>query len=391
MAEQRHQDWDPRAKNVQQNQNRAYDDMRQTCPVAWSDYQQWTLFRHADVMRVLEDHDTFSNAVSAHLSVPNGMDPPEHTPYRKAIEPYFAPEPMARFEPQCRDLARALVNELQTNQPVDVVDALSRPFALRIQCAFMGWPDSLHQPLAEWVMKNHRATLARDHAAMAEVAEEFDGYIRELLDSRRQAGEQAPDDVTTQLMQEQINGNPMTDEELVSLLRNWTVGELATISASISILTNYLAHHPALFNDLKAAPGQLPEAIDEILRMDAPLISNRRITTRDVELGGRRISAGEKITLLWASANRDQDTFGTPDNFCPHQNAPKNLLYGAGIHACPGAPLARMELKIFMEELLKQINGIEVVGSDTPERAMFPTGGFNYLPLQFLGSDPKTF
>jgi len=391
MAEQRHQDWDPRAKDVQQNQIRAYDDMRQTCPVAWSNYQQWTLFRHTDVMRVLEDHNTFSNAVSAHLSVPNGMDPPEHTPYRKAIEPYFAPEPMARFEPQCRDVARALVTELQKNQPVDVVDALSRPFALRIQCAFMGWPDSLHQPLAEWVMKNHRATLARDRIAMAEVAEEFDGYIRELLDSRRQAGEQAPDDVTTQLMQEQINGNPMTDEELVSLLRNWTVGELATISASISILTNYLAHHPALLNDLKAAPEQLSDAIDEILRIDAPLISNRRITTRDVEIGGRRIPAGEKITLLWASANRDENTFGDPDSFCPHQNAPKNLLYGAGIHVCPGAPLARMELRIFMEELLKQINGIEVIGSDAPERAMFPTGGFNYLPLQFLGSDPKTF
>lgn len=383
MAEQHHEDWDPRSAEVQKDQIRAYDAMRKKCPVAWSDYQQWTLFRHADVMQVLEDHHTFSNAVSAHLSVPNGMDPPEHTPYRKAIEPYFAPEPMARFEPVCRDVARALVETLDKNRPLDVVNALSRPFALQIQCAFMGWPDSLHQPLAEWVMKNHRATLARDRAAMADVAEEFDGYIRELLDTRRQAGDQAPDDVTTRLLREQVNGKPMSDEELVSLLRNWTVGELATISASISILTNYLAEHPEVMNDFKAAPEQLPEAIDEILRMDAPLISNRRVTTREVEIGGRTIPAGEKITLLWASANRDEDTFGNPDQFCPHQNAPKNLLYGAGIHVCPGAPLARMELRIFMEELLKQVEAIEQTDGEQPERAMFPTGGFHYLPLVF--------
>lgn len=184
-------------------------------------------------------------------------------------------------------------------------------------------------------------------------------------------------------MREQINGHPMTDEELVSLLRNWTVGELATISASISILTNYLAHHHELLNNLKAAPEQLPEAIDEILRMDAPLISNRRVTTREVEIGGRTIPAGEKITLLWASANRDEDTFGNPDQFCPHQNAAKNLLYGAGIHICPGAPLARMELRVFMEELLKQVDAIEPVAGERPERAMFPTGGFNALPLVF--------
>ena len=392
MTEQRHEDWDPRAASVQKDQIRAYDDMRERCPVAWSDYQQWTLFRHADVMAVLEDHDTFSNAVSAHLSVPNGMDPPEHTPYRKVIEPYFAPEPMARFEPICREIARGLVSQLAKGETVDVVDALSRPFALHIQCAFMGWPERLHEPLAEWVRKNHRATLARDRDAMAAVAQEFDGYITDMLNTRRQAGDQAPDDVTTSLMREQVNGKPMTDDELVSLMRNWTVGELATISASVSILLNYLARHPALMADLKAAPELLPEAIDEILRMDAPLISNRRVTTREVEIGGRTIPAGEKITLLWASANRDEAEFGNPDSYCPHQNAGKNLLYGAGIHVCPGAPLARMELQVFMEEFLKQIAAIDIAKDEQPERAMFPTGGFNHLPLIFHGGQtPGTF
>ena len=227
---------------------------------------------------------------------------------------------------------------------------------------------------------------------MAAVAQEFDGYITDMLNTRRQAGDQAPDDVTTSLMREQVNGKPMTDDELVSLMRNWTVGELATISASVSILLNYLARHPALMADLKAAPELLPEAIDEILRMDAPLISNRRVTTREVEIGGRTIPAGEKITLLWASANRDEAEFGNPDSYCPHQNAGKNLLYGAGIHVCPGAPLARMELQVFMEEFLKQIAAIDIAKDEQPERAMFPTGGFNHLPLIFHGGQtPGTF
>ena len=92
---------------------------------------------------------------------------------------------------------------------------------------------------------------------------------------------------------------------------------------------------------------------------------------------------GEQSTLLSASANRAEVNVSNPDPFCPNQNASQNLLYGAGIHICPGAPLARMELRVFMEELLKQVDAIEPVAGEPPERAMFPTGGFNALPLVF--------
>lgn len=374
-------DWNPRADEVLTDQIRAYDAMRAECPVAWSDYQYWTLFRHGDVMRVLEDHQTFSSAASNHLSVPNGMDPPEHTPYRQVIEPYFSPKAVSEFEPTCRSIARHLFSRLPDGEPFDVVELLSQTFALQIQCAFMGWPESLHKPLQDWVLKNHRATLARDRQAMAEVARELDGYIHDLLEARRQAGANAPRDVTTSLMEETINGRPMSDEELTSLMRNWTVGELATISASVSILVNYLSRHPDLRQSLANDSAALRDAIDEILRMDAPLMSNRRLTTRDVEIGGRRIPAGEKITILWASANRDERVFGDPDAFCPHRNRDQNLLYGAGIHVCPGAPLARMELRVLMEEFLSGVDTLEPAINERPERAVFPTGGFSYLPM----------
>ncbi|HLV76810.1 MAG TPA: cytochrome P450 [Marinobacter sp.] len=383
MPEQPRPDWDPRSASVQSDQIGAYDTMRKRCPVAWSDYQQWTLFRHADVMAALEDHETFSNAVSAHLSVPNGMDPPEHTPYRKIIEPYFSADAVARFEPVCRNIARDLATRLPREQSVNVVNQLSRPFALHIQSAFMGWPERLHKPLEEWVRKHHRATLAGDRSAMADIAREFDGYITEMLNARRQPGVPAPDDVTSSLMQETVNGRRLSDPELVSLMRNWTVGELATIAAAVSILLNYLAHHPALLDELKNNPDQLPAAIDEILRLDAPLISNRRVTTRAVTVGGRTIPAGERVTLLWASANRDEAVFGEANTYCPHQNADKNLLYGAGIHVCPGARLARMELRVIMEEVLAQVQATAPDESQPPVRARFPGGGFDQLNLRF--------
>jgi cytochrome P450 len=382
MTEQRQEDWNPRSEDVLKDQIKAYDALRQNHAVMWSDFQQWTLLRHQDVLTVLEDHHTFSNAVSSHLSVPNGMDPPQHTPYRKLIEPYFAPEPMARFEPICRRIAKSLTQALPKNTPVDAMEHYCRRFALHIQCAFMGWPEDLHMPLARWLQKNHEATLARDRAAMNEVAREFDGYIHDLL-AVRLASETLPDDVTTSLMRETVNGQLLTEEEIVSLLRNWTVGELATISASVSILLHFLAEHPDLFQALKDKPEDIPAAIDEILRIDAPLISNRRITTREVELGGRTIPAGEKLTLLWASANRDEAVFGNPDQFCPHQNAGHNLLYGAGVHICPGAPLARMELQILIEELLLAIERVQVAEDIKPERAVFPTGGFSQLTMIF--------
>ncbi len=374
-------DWNPRKEEVLRDQIRAYDAIRAQCPVAWSDFQHWTLFRHGDVRRVLEDHQTFSSAASNHLSVPNGMDPPEHTPYRQVIEPYFSQQAMSEFEPTCRNIARNLINSLPDGQPFDVVEKFSRAFALQIQCAFMGWPDSLHEPLREWVLKNHQATLARDRQAMAEVAREFDGYIHDLLETRRQAGASAPRDVTTSLMKETVNGRTLTDKELTSLMRNWTVGELSTISSGVSILLSYLSEHPDLRHSLANDSVALPDAIDEILRMDAPLMSNRRVTTRDVEIGGRRIPAGEKITILWASANRDERVFGDTDAFCPKQNSEQNLLYGAGIHVCPGAPLARMELRVLMEEFLSSVDTLKPAPDELPERAIFPTGGFSFLPM----------
>ncbi len=370
-------DWDPRGNAALEDQLSVYDEMRGRCPVAHSDYLGWSVFSHSDVVEVVTDHETFSNEVSAHLSVPNGMDPPEHTKFREIVDRYYTADLMERFEPDCRRITRTLVGALSGR--VQFMDEVARPFALQMQSAFLGWPQELHEPLAEWTVKNHRATLRRDREAMAEIALEFDGYIRQMLDARRDSDPGS--DLTARLLPEQVDGRPLTDTEIVSILRNWTVGELSTIAASTGIMAHYLAEHPELQDRLRARPQDLPAAIDEMLRIHPPLIANRRVATRDVELGGRQIPAGDRLTVIWASANRDEQVFGDPDEFRLDRDPADNLLYGAGIHVCPGAPLARLEMRVFLEELLAATTAIELVPGEAPVRAAYPASGFTTLPL----------
>jgi cytochrome P450 len=379
-------DWDPRSEDVLRDQRAGYDKMRERCPVAYSEFMQWSLFRHEDITRVLHDHDTFSNAVSQHLSVPDGMDPPEHTAYRRIIEPYFAPERMDAFEPICREIAADLVRSALARGEVELMADIALPFAVRVQCAFLGWPPALHEPLVRWARKNYEAALAQDRHAMSDIAREFEGFIDDMLEIRFRAGAKPDDDATAALMHEKVWGRSLSNEEITSILRNWTAGEVGTISAAVGILVHYLVQRAEMRKQLRAQPSLLPAAIDEILRIHGPLVANRRLTTRPVEIGGRKIDAGERISLIWISANRDRSVFEEPDSFRLDRDPGKNLLYGAGIHVCPGAPLARMELRAVMEQLLKHTTWIELVPGRSPTNAVYPASGFATMPLRIRES-----
>ncbi len=380
MSEQQQPDWDPRSEAVLKNQLAAYDEMRRTCPVARSKYGYTSLLKHEDVLRALLDHDTYSNAVSRYPSVPNGMDPPQHTAFRRLIEPYFNAQRMREFEPVCRAEARSLVAGLPEGQ-IELMSRFAQPFALQVQCAFMGWPDSLHEPLHQWMRKNHAATFVADPDAMARVAEEFDGYVKTLLEHRRQGAKGCADDVTSRLLRERVDGRLLTEDEIVSIIRNWTVGELGTLAASVGILAHYLAANPDVQTLLRGEPGLLPAAIDEILRMHGPLVMNRRRVVRPVQVRGRDLQAGERVALNWISANRDEDVFGDPDEFRLDRDPSLNLLYGAGIHVCPGAPLARLELRVIIEELLAGTRHIGMAPDVLIVKAHYPASGFSSLPL----------
>ncbi|NML84838.1 cytochrome P450 [Polaromonas sp.] len=376
------QDWDPTSAAALLDQRATFDDLRERCPVAYSDFLGWSLFRHQDVLRVLNDSATFSSVVSRHLSVPNGMDPPEHTGYRRIVERYFQPARMQAFEPPCREIAARLVRDLAGRDTLEFISVFAQPFAVRVQCAFLGWPAHLHEPLRVWTQKNREASLALDRPAMAALASEFARHVNELLQNRRTSDALAESDIVTSLLAQQVDGRPLRDEEIASILRNWTVGEVGTISASVGILAHYLAQHGDLQQQLRAQPSLLPEAIDEMLRLHGPLVANRRRTTRPVEIRGRQIAAGERLSLNWMAANRDPRVFEAADTFRLGRDPAANLLYGAGIHVCPGAPLARMELLVVMQALLGGTTRISLPADPPPTLAVYPASGFASLPLR---------
>lgn len=380
MSEKPRPDWNPTDPSILRDQRRAYDEMRERCPVAYSEFLDWSLFRHEDVVDVVDNPPTYSN-VSRHLAIPNGMDPPEHTPYRRALEPYFTDEQMAAFEPCCRPIAVDLVQELLARGEGDFVTEFAEPFALKTLCTFLGWPIETWERLLGWTHANQQAVFSRDSEVGKALARIFTAYVNEALQLHRAVGARAHDDVTSRLMATVVEGKQLNDDEIVSILRNWTAGH-GTVAAGLSISMLHLAEHRDVQHHLRDEPQLLPAAIDEILRVDGPLVANRRTTTGDVEIEGRPIGAGERLSLIWTAANRDPRTFDHPDEVRFDRDQSTNLLYGKGIHYCLGASLARLEMRVALEELLGRTSRIELSDAEQPGRMTFPSNGLLTLPVR---------
>ena len=361
---------------------RAYtDELRPKHPVVRNSKGEWVLLRHADVLAAAQDHERFSSQVSRYLQVPNGLDGEEHTRYRHVIERHLSRDALEPFIPVFNRVASQLMAVLPRGQVLDAVNDIGAVFAVRAQCAWLGWPAELEPRLLAWMGENHAATRSGDRAWTADVAEQFDEIIRSVIKPRRAAGDKAPDDLTTKLCRETVNGQPLTEPELVSILRNWTGGDLGSIALCVGVLIAHIAQHPELVGRLRAAPDADVEAIiNEILRLDNPFVSNRRVTTCPVRVGGQDIPSGAKVKLNWTSANRDEAVFGS-NQFDPEGNAAANLIYGAGKHECPGRLLATWELRIALQTLLASVQTIELVPDQPPEREVAPVGGYHRVPV----------
>jgi cytochrome P450 len=374
-----HDDWDPRAASVQEDQRRAYDDMRERCPVAHSEFMGWSLFRHRDVVDVLANPTRYSSA-SRHPAIPNGMDPPDHRRYRDALAPQFGADRMAVLEPHCRRIAAALLEPMVLNGNTEFVDDFATPFPLKVLCAFLGWPAEQWECLGGWMHGNQEAAFTRDRAAGKALASLFSEHVKANLTAHR-ASRQASDDVTDRLLATSVESSPLDDEQIVSILRNWTAGH-GTVSAALSIVVLHLAEQQELQQRLRADPSLIPAAIEEILRSDDPLVANRRTTTGEVEIGGRTIPAGSSLTLMWIAANRDPRAFEDPESIELGRGMDPSLVWGRGIHLCLGAPLARLEMRVALDELLERTQRFEVAG-DVPRRTSYPSNGLVALPLRF--------
>ncbi|MDO5533954.1 MAG: cytochrome P450 [Propionibacteriaceae bacterium] len=359
------------------------DELRPDHRVVRNTRGEWVLLRHADVMAAAQDADRFSNAVSAHLQVPNGLDGDAHRAARATLDRYFTDDELAPYSDVFADVARDLFADLPRGEAVDAVHDIGAVFAVRAQSAWLGWPSDLEPHLLAWMADNHAATRSGDRSRTAVVASDFDAIIGSIIAPRRAAGDDAPDDLTTRLMRDTVDGRTFTDEEITSILRNWTGGDLGSIALCVGVLFAFLGTHPEVQQRLRAGvpDAELDAIIDEVLRIDDPFLTNRRVTTCPVHIAGTDLPKGARVKLHWTSANRDEAVFGDPDAFDPEGNAPHNLVYGIGPHVCPGRPLATMELRIAVREALAATENIAPAPGEEPEREVAPVGGYARVPV----------
>src|SRR5699024_10137962 len=222
------------------------------------------------------------------------------------------------LEPMFTQVAEQVVaGAIDRGGAADAV-GLGAQFAVRASSGWLGWPESLEAELLDWVRANWEATRSGEFARTAAVAAWYNAIIAALLNTRRNT---PTDDVTSELMNDAFLGRALTEEEITSILRNWTGGDLGSMALCVGVVLAYLADHPDLQHQLRSqevTTARWHRVIDEILRLDDPFVANRRVATRDVMLDGEQISAGERLHLNWTAANLDPAVF---DRFAPEAHA----------------------------------------------------------------------
>lgn len=349
------------------------------CPVTHDD-SSWTVWGNEEARLVANDPETFSSHVSKHLNVPNGMDGDEHRRFRTVIERYLSDDVIVPLYPGFEELATEIYASMGDSFNAN---DFGRLVAVRCQSQWLKWPASYENELLEWITENQAATRSGDRRRTKAVAEAFTDIVRRIVTTHED--DESP---TAKLRHDTVEENgeqrPLAKEEIVSILRNWTSGDLGSIAYSIGIVAHFLATHHQIAADLRrydeqGNTGALDRALDEILRIDDPFISNRRKTTKQVTIAGQEIPAGEKVVIHWTAANRDPRAVGYPDAYNPEGNAAHNLVYGSGPHVCPGRTLSTLELRAALVALLR--GGNLVLTGEAP-REENPVGGFASVPVR---------
>ncbi len=383
------------------------DNLRQAHDVIKSDAGEWVLLRHADVVAAALDDKRFSSQVSRFLQVPNGLDGAEHEHFRALIDGYLSKEALLPYVSIFDKVATELMSELPKGKMLNAVDDIGAVFAVRAQCAWLGWPTELEPRLLQWMCDNHSATRSKDDVKMAQVAQDFDDIIRSVLQPYRNTDEVAGmfkastaetktaenniannvnhsldmNSVTAQLCRERIDGRELSEAELVSILRNWTGGDLGSIALCVGVIIAHIVKHPEQVSVwLQATNSELETIIDEVLRIDDPFVSNRRITTCPVSIGAHKLPKGARVQLNWTSANRDEAVFGD-NSFDPQKHGAANVVYGIGKHVCPGRLLATWQLRIATQALLTHFKDIQLAAGFSLQREQPPLGGYSHVPV----------
>ena len=355
--------------------------MRDHHPVyADPDGRFFALSRFDDVRSAALDWQTFSSKgkLEANYIKPtmSSLDPPDHGELRAVISRAFTPRRVAELETDIRALAVSLIDPIIERGKCDAIAEFSSLLPSMVIGRLIGIPDELVPVCRALTDDNMRKT---SPAGAEKPAARSYEIFAELYDERRQ---QPREDLLSALLAAEMNGRRLSEDELLAFGWLMLVGGNDTTTNLIGNGIELLARHPGPRAELAADPSLLPNAVEEILRIESPTHTLPRTAAREASLSTGVIPAGSRVLLLWASANLDEREFDDPESFDIHRSAPRHLALGHGVHFCLGAALARLEARVALEEWLRRIPEYEL--ADTPEHIVSSTfHGFEQLPIVF--------
>jgi cytochrome P450 len=363
----------------------AYAETRSECPVARVDGVLggfWAVLGHDLVVETALDTARFSNVVPFFHTrrPPLECDPPEHRVYRRMLNPHFSREGLAALEGPLRRFALEMIGELVAAEGGDFAAGFSHPFPTRALCLLLGLPDDDWRLINDWSRRVDEigGQTPPGSAARIAVGEELRPYMTELIEARRRT---PGDDVVSALVRGDPELRPLDDEMVVGIVMMFISAGHNTTTSAIGNAVLRLARDGELQSRLRANPDSIPAFAEEVVRVDAPQQAMRRIATEDTELGGRAVAAGDFVWLVFGAANLDPAAFERVGEIDLERSPNRHVGFGRGIHQCIGAPLARLELRVALEELLARTSSFELDGDVV--RPMWPRLGVDRLPLRF--------
>lgn len=347
----------------------------------------WFLLERDDIHRALQDPVLFSSRSvipftdEDHRWIPEELDPPEHTKYRQLLNPLFSPGRVASLEPDIRAFCIQLIEAIAPKGRCDLLADFARLFPTTIFMRLMGLPVEEADQLLRWASELMHTRPADDPdgairgAAMMSIAT----YLGGLIAARRT---DPRDDIVTHLVTARIDDRPLTDEELLETCFLLYMAGLDTVAGMLTYTFKHLAEHPEHQELVRSDPASIEGVVEECLRMYA-IVTTSRVVTRDVEFAGCPMKAGDRIVTPTASANRDPAEFPDADRFIPDRSPNRHIAFGAGPHRCVGSHLARLELRVALEEWHRRIPQYRIPDGAEIRQHVGGVAGMDALPLEW--------
>ena len=369
-----------------------WDRLREECPVAHSNRWggSWMPTRYADITAVAHDVERFSSREVGVIAMdepaeglpdiplpPISVDPPVHTWSRRLILPWFSHNRVDGYEPMTRALCNELIDRVVDAGRADAAQDYAQRIPVRVISWMLGVPEDLADTFTGWV----RDVLEFGHdpersvPAWNAIATFF---IEAIAERRAEPG----DDLVSELLQAEVDGEPLPDDHVLGTLALILIAGVDTTWSSIGSAMWHLATHDVDRRRLAADPALIPTAIEELLRAYSP-VTMARIAATDTELAGCPVREGDRVLLSFPAANRDPDVFERADEVVIDRQLNRHVAFGVGIHRCAGSNLARMELRVAVEEWMRRIPEFHLVDDAEVTWAGGQVRGPRSIPVEF--------